>query len=73
MNLSQDFSAKTISRLAKKGLSVVGKQAVPAFDGDQYFTGTVYQLTDGTKSVLRSHRHVLTISVSSWTMDDSND
>lgn len=33
-----DFSKKTISNLSKKGVSITGKQAIPGFDGDKYFS-----------------------------------
>jgi hypothetical protein len=33
---SKDFSAKTLSALSKKGVSVIGSQAVPAFERRLY-------------------------------------
>ena len=44
MNYSKDFSKKVISQLAKKGVTIVGATAVPAFDGDTCFSATAYIL-----------------------------
>ena len=43
---SRDFSRKTRSQLAKRGFSITGATAIPAFEGDVYSTGTAYCLID---------------------------
>lgn len=62
----KDFSKKTLAGLSKKGVSVVGVVAVPAFEGDKYFSGTAYQLEFNGTGFIRSHSQVLVMAVSSW-------
>ena len=66
MNATKDFSKKTLTGLSKKGISVVSSQAIPAFDGDIYFSGVAYTLSYKENSFIRTHSQVLAISASSW-------
>lgn len=59
INVTKDFSAKTIKALATKGIRIIGIQAVPAFEGDVYFTGTAYRLDDNGTGRVHTHREVL--------------
>lgn len=59
---TRDFSAKTRKALAARNIAIVGIQAVPAFEGDVYFTGTAYMLTINGVGCLRSFREVLTLA-----------
>jgi len=62
----KDFSKKTLSLLSKKGISIIGTQAVPDFDGDRYFSGVAYKLVyDGTM-FLRTFQQVQVLAASSW-------
>lgn len=50
------LSVSALQDLDARGIRVIGQQAVPAFDGDRYFTGSAYVLDDnGTQRVLRLH------------------
>lgn len=63
----RDFSKSTIKALSKKGVSIVGCQSVPAYEGDRYFTGKSYQLvTSDGYGMIRTHSQVLTMAKSSW-------
>lgn len=57
-----DFSASTRRALLSKGIAIVGTQAVPAFDGDRYFSGRAYMLAINGCGCLRSFREVLTLA-----------
>jgi hypothetical protein len=70
---SKDFSAKTLSALSKKGVSVIGSQAVPAFEGDQYFSGVAYILDAQGRQLLRTHSQVIVMASSSWTPETTTD
>jgi hypothetical protein len=61
-----DFSKKVLALLAKKGIEVVSSTAVPAFEGDKYFTGTAYVLVWNETQFLRDYRQVETLAKSSW-------
>jgi hypothetical protein len=66
----RDFNKSTLSALLKKGVRIAGKQAMPAYEGDVYFTGCAYQLVTKTgKSLLRTHSQVLVMAKSSWMPD----
>lgn len=67
MNASSDFSKKVVSQLSKKGVTVIGKTAIPAFEGDVYFSGTAYVLDAAGTQIVRIHRHVCQMAASSWT------
>lgn len=67
MDFSRDFSKKVIAQLSKKGVSIIGKQAIAAFDGDVYFSGTAYILDAAGTQILRRASQVETMAVSSWT------
>lgn len=60
--MARDFSKKTLSALSKKGIAVVGAQAIPAFEGDQYFTGTGYKLVRDGCLYVRTFQQVLAIA-----------
>lgn len=59
---AQDFSAAERRALLRKGIAIVGSQAVPAFDGDRYFSGRAYMLDIEGKGCLRSYREVLALA-----------
>jgi len=66
-NAQKDFNKSTLSALAKKGVQVVSAQAVPAFEGDVYFSGVAYTLVaNGTTSFVRTHSQILVMAKSSW-------
>jgi hypothetical protein len=67
---SKDFSSKTINALAKKGVEIVRTKAVPAFEGDQYFSGVAYMLSFNGSGFLRTHSQVLVMANSSWNPQD---
>lgn len=64
--MKRDFSKKTLAQLTKKGISVIGAQAVPAFDGDKYFSGSAYKLEWNGTGFLRTFDQVLVLAASSW-------
>ena len=64
--LVMDFSKKTLSNLSKKGISVLGSVAVPAFEGDVYFSGTAYSLVWNEMGFIRTHSQILGMAASSW-------
>lgn len=66
MNHTRAFSPKTIKQLNKKGISITGTQAAPAFEGDAYFSGVVYMLTYKDAAFLRTHSQVIILANSSW-------
>lgn len=55
----RDFSRKTLSALARKGIAVIGTQAGPAFDGDTVYSGRFYKLDNNGCGMIRSHSQVL--------------
>lgn len=61
-----DFSKKTLSQLANKGISISGTQAIPGFNGDQYFSGTAYQLVWNEIGFMRTYSQVIVLAASSW-------
>jgi len=63
------FSKKIINALSRKGVSFVGTQAVPAFEGDQYFSGTAYKLSANGQMLVRTYQQVMSMACSSWTVD----
>lgn len=44
---TRNFSKSTLKALALKGIEIVSSQAIPAFEGDVFFTGVAYLLSDG--------------------------
>jgi hypothetical protein len=66
MTHTKDFSKKTLSQLESKSILIVGTQAVPAFEGDKYFSGVAYQLCYNNKSFLRTHSQIIVLAQSSW-------
>jgi hypothetical protein len=68
MNVAaKDFNKKTLDLLSKKGVNVISCQAIPAFEGDKYFTGTAYMLDYNGHGFSRTHAQVLIMANSSWT------
>lgn len=66
----RDFSKSTLNALLNKGVRIAGKQAMPAFEGDVYFTDFAYQLvTKDGHSMLRTHSQILVMAKSSWMPD----
>lgn len=61
-----DFSKKTISQLASKGISISGTQAIPGFIGDEYFSGIAYQLVWNNTGFMRTYSQVIVLAASSW-------
>ena len=66
MNHTRAFSPKTIKQLSKKGISIISTQAVPAFEGDIYFSGVAYMLSYKNTGFLRTHSQVIVLANSSW-------
>lgn len=62
----KDFSKKTLAILSKKGISIIGTQSVPAFEGDNYFSGTAYKLLYKETQFMRLYFQVITLASSSW-------
>jgi len=62
----KDFSKKTLSQLSKKGISIVGQQAIPGFEGDKYFSGVAYNLAYNDTGFMRTHDQVIVLAASSW-------
>lgn len=73
MVLTSHFSKKTLAALSRKGVEVVGMQAIPAFEGDVYFSGTAYILNAKGTQLVRTHSQVLVMSTSSWTSESNSD
>lgn len=67
---SKDFSKKTINALTKKGVSIEGVQAIPAFDGDTFFSGVAYLLSANGAGFIRTHSQVVVMANSSWNPDN---
>lgn len=67
MNFTKDFSRKTLKQLASKNINIMGVQAIPAFEGDQYFSGTGYVLNAGGSQIIRTYDQVVVMGSSSWT------
>lgn len=59
---ARDFSAATRKALAVRNIAIVGAQAVPAFEGDAYFSGTAYMLSIAGVGCLRSFYEVLALA-----------
>lgn len=57
-----DFSPATRKGLARQSIAISGGQAVPAFAGDQYFTGRAYGLVKDGCYYLRSYSQVVAIA-----------
>lgn len=62
----RDFSTRTIKALRAKGVEIISSQAAPAFEGDKYFTGTVYTLTWNDTAFVRTDLQILAMAASSW-------
>jgi len=62
----KDFDPKTIALLEKKGVQVVGVQAMPLFEGDKYFGGQCYMLSFNGQGFMRTHSQILIMARSSW-------
>ena len=56
------FSAKVRKSLLKRGVVLMGLQAVPAFEGDRYFSQTAYVLSDNGMGCVRSFADVLRLA-----------
>lgn len=61
-----DFGKKTARQLSAKNIQIIGKQAIPGFEGDKFFSDTAYKLNFEGKSFLRTHAQVCAIAASSW-------
>ena len=55
----RDFSSLTLKALAARNVFVVGTQAAPAYEGDEFLAGRVYRLDNNGCGVIRSHAEVL--------------
>jgi hypothetical protein len=61
-SVARNFSSKTLKGLTRKGIAVIGSQAVPAFQGDVYFSDVAYAISDnGTHRLLR-HGEIIALS-----------
>jgi len=63
---TRDFSKKTLAQLDKKAISIVGTQAIPAFEGDVHFSGVAYILSYNGNGFMRTHSQVIILAGSSW-------
>jgi len=63
---TNEFSPKTLRQLAAKGISIIGKQAIPGFEGDKYFSGTAYNLEWNHHGFMRTYSQVIVLASSSW-------
>jgi hypothetical protein len=59
MRAARDFSRKILNALAKRGVSVIGSQAAPAYEGDFSLSGRVYQISSEGCSMMRTHAQVM--------------
>ena len=59
---ARDFSAAVRKALAVRGITIVGAQAAPAFEGDVYFSGTAYVLNDNGTHRVRTFSQVLALA-----------
>lgn len=59
---AKDFSAAERRALLKRGIRIVGSTAVPAFEGDRYFSGRAYMLDIEGKGCLRGYMEVCAIA-----------
>jgi hypothetical protein len=59
MRAARDFSRQTLAALAKRNIVVIGSQAAPAYDGDNSFSGRVYQITENGCAKMRTHSQVM--------------
>jgi hypothetical protein len=62
MRAHLDFSAATRKALAARGIRVIGSQAAPSYDGDETFSGRVYQIAQDGCSMMRSHSQVMELA-----------
>lgn len=60
--LVNHFNAKTLRKLAKKGITIVGVQAIPGWPGDTCFTGRAYSLDNKGMYQMRTHAGVLALA-----------
>lgn len=60
----RDFSVAVNRQLAARGFVIVGIQAVPAYEGDVYFSGTAYRLIDTSAdgSFVRTYAQVKSLA-----------
>ena len=70
MSYSKHFSKSTVNALAKKGVTIIGATAIPAFLGDEYFSGTGYKLDAAGTHIIRDYFQVVTMAKSSWTPEN---
>lgn len=67
----RDFDKKTILTLSKKGVEIVGTQAVAAFDGDRYFSERAYKIViGGDTGAIRTHAQLRVMASSSWNCEE---
>lgn len=59
---TRDFSVKARKALAARNIAIVGIQAVSAFEGDLYCSGTAYVLNVNGTACLRTFREVLALA-----------
>ena len=62
----KDFSKKTLAQLSRKNISIAGSVAVPAFEGDKYFSDVAYNLVWNGKGFIRTYSQVIVLAASSW-------
>jgi hypothetical protein len=66
---SKDFSRKTLSQLARKGIAVTGAAFAPGPDGSFANGERVYILVIDGCQYIRTHAQVLVCAASSWRGD----
>jgi hypothetical protein len=58
----RDFSRTTLKALANHGITVLRAQAAPAYEGDETFSGRVYEICQDGCSKMRSHAQVMELA-----------
>lgn len=56
------FGRRIVTALYKQGVSFIGVQAVPAFEGDTYFQDTAYAVNDNETHRLLRYADVLAMA-----------
>lgn len=59
---ARDFSRSTLRRLAARGVEIIGRESVPAHDGDAYFSGVAYVVAIDDRAVVRTFLDVIALA-----------
>ena len=60
--MASPFSRTVVRQLARKGISLSGGQACPAYPGDEFFTAIAYGLVKNETHCLRAYSEVVRIA-----------